>query len=94
MEVLVNEVAARRETLFGGHSSGITNKNAVAVVAIAAGTERSVAETVLFSSYFVKYFRQHQRQKEIFSSTRTTLVVFVDGNISLFFHDEDVTLTS
>ena len=93
MEVLVNEVAARRETLFGGHSSGITNKNAVAVVAIAAGTERSVAETVLFSSYFVKYFRRHQRQKEIFLSTRT-LVVFIDGNISLFFHDEDVTLTS
>ncbi|MDG2555484.1 SANT/Myb-like DNA-binding domain-containing protein [Vibrio parahaemolyticus] len=50
IEVLVDEVSARRETLFGGHSSGITNKrkatewHAVATAVSAAGTERSVAE--------------------------------------------------
>ena len=31
IEVLVGEVEARKQTLFGGHSSGITNKNNIYV---------------------------------------------------------------
>ena len=51
IEVLVGEVEARKPTLFGGHSSGITNlkklcewQHIAAAVNGASGRERKVAE--------------------------------------------------
>lgn len=51
IHTLVGEVEARKTTLFGGHSSGITNKKkhcewerVAASVNSVSGTERTVAE--------------------------------------------------
>ena len=51
IEVLVGEVEARKDILFGGHSSGVTNKikqkewqHVVTAVNSSSATERSVAD--------------------------------------------------